>query len=305
MIKRYWTDVVFDSDDNSIMSPVDSEIAEDVSELLDDGIETVEDNGESEEESETEEPEPEVKPKGEEPAEGEEEEEFEETDEAEIEEEVEDGKVDEEEPSELEQAQAQIDKLTELVEKLSGGEVVVEKSKAKEEEKVETPEPKPVTPEAPQELKDVLEGLDFNAAMETKEGFLTFFVKAMTAVQEQTKQQVLSSIPNVVGGYVQRQAVMRDVASEFYKTHPELKRVKRYVGKVANEISANDPSLGIAEVLEKAAEVAKETLNIKSTVESNDRKKKVKPTLPGSKSVKQPKKPVSGLQNDIDDLLND
>jgi hypothetical protein len=193
----------------------------------------------------------------------------------------------------------QVTTLTELVDKLSG--------------------PKESTPTAPVAetttapikvvgLEDIFKDLDFDAVMESKENFMKFMIDTMTVVKEQTKQETLTAIPNVVGSFVQRQAGLRDVAMEFYSKYPELKRVKQYVGHVANEVHAEHPDWNISQVVEEAAKRTKETLNIQAAVEEGEKKETVKPkpSLPGgSTGARTPKAPSTGFQDEINDLITD
>ena len=201
--------------------------------------------------------------------------------------------------SEVETLKKQIETLTTLVDTLSGG--------TKSTTAVETPAVEPVkTPE----LEDLFKDMDFDAVMESKENFIKFFKDAMAVVKEQAKQETLVNLPNVVGDFVQRQTSIRDVATEFYTTYPELKKVKQYVAHVANTVSAEQPEWNISQVLIEAAKRTKETLNLQAVVEDVSIEKtdttKHKPSLPGgTQSSKTPKAPSNGFQDEINDLITD
>jgi hypothetical protein len=213
----------------------------------------------------------------------------------------------------LAQLRAQNEALLKQIEEMSGG--TIPATLAAE---TPTPAPKPevaqpavsVPSVAPQTSKvaEYMAGIDFDDISENKESFVKFIQGVLQAQQVDTTQQVLLSIPGVVGTFVQRQTAFRDVAKEFFTAHPELKRVKRYVANVANEVAANDPNLSVAEVLEKAAELSRETLKISKEVQKNAKKKASTPAgLPGGTNSggRTPAKPSSGLQSEIDDLLTD
>lgn len=200
-------------------------------------------------------------------------------------------------PNEVEALKKQIETLTTLVDTLSGG------------AKSTTPtEPTVVEPLKIPELEDLFKDMDFDSVMESKENFVEFLKGYGAIVKEQTKQETLVNIPNVVGNFVQRQASIRDVATEFYGKYPELKRVKQYVAHVANTISAEQPGWNINQVLEEAAKRSKETLNLQAVVEENEKVEgaKPKPSLPGgTQSSKTPKAPSNGFQDEINDLITD
>lgn len=208
-------------------------------------------------------------------------------------------KVKVEEPvqlSEFEILKKQNETLLAQIEKLSGAAST-------------TPEPVTELPKPPEikKLEDLLgESLDFDKIMESKSEFVSFVLQMSQAIQEQTAQKILTNIPGVVGGFVQRQATLRDVAQNFFGQYPELKSVKRYVGVVANEISAEHADWNISQVLEATASKVKETLGLKAAVVAREKSEVVKPALPGGTGggkakVSQP----TGLQAEIDDFLND
>ena len=201
--------------------------------------------------------------------------------------------------SEVEALKKQIETLTTLVDTMSGTAKVAPTT-------TETPAVEVKIPE----LEDLFKDMDFDSVMESKENFVKFFKDAMAVVKEQTKQETLVNIPNVVGSFVQRQASIRDVATEFYGKYPELKRVKQYVAHVANTVSAEQPEWNISQVLEEAAKRTKETLNLQAIVEDKGKDdsstSKPKPSLPGgTQSSKTPKAPSNGFQDEINDLITD
>ena len=211
--------------------------------------------------------------------------------------------------TDIEAANAKIETLVKLVEKLSGGATTEESAADATAEPVAEPVAEATTIVTP-DLTALMESVDFDKIMETKEDFVKFIFDMSMTIKEQTKQEMLTSIPNVVGSFVNRQTAMRDVAKEFYSKYPELKRVKKYVSSVANEISAAEPDLKLNEVLDKAALSVKETLGIKDAVLDADKvdatKPKPKATLPGgTQGGKKTAAPSTGLQSEIDDIIND
>lgn len=200
---------------------------------------------------------------------------------------------------ELTTLRTQVESLTKIINDLAGG----DKPVAPISEETPTGEAVPVDAT----VEKLLETMDFDQVMDKKESFVKFFLDAMEVVKAETVQQTLLSIPQVVGSVVHRQASLRDVAMTFYTTHPELKPVKQYVGKVATQISAENPEWDIQQVFEETAKKVKDTLNILDVVQKTEKKEvtKPKPALPGVTSVRNPSKPSGGLQSEIDDLIND
>ena len=195
------------------------------------------------------------------------------------------------ESSELESLKKQIETLQGLVNKLSSTREV-EKDPELQFEGTITPK--------------MFEGLDIDSIMESNEKFIEFMVKSMNQVQQASVQQVLTSIPHIVGSFVQRQTSLRDVANEFYTKYPELGKVKQYVGTVANEVAAENPDWEIGRVLEETATRAMNALSIQRGMQSTLKKDtSVRPSLPGGTKTRQAKAPSTALQNEISELLED
>ena len=163
------------------------------------------------------------------------------------------------------------------------------------------------------DLNQIFENLDFDKVMENKENFKEFFLKSMSIVQQDTAQKVMTSMPKIVGSYVQRSAVMKDVAKSFYGKYPELKPVKGYVAKVSDAVAAENPEWEIGKVLEEAAQRTSKALDIVIGVKKEEEKlppgtpkKETTPALPGGgRTPRTPMKPSEGLQSEIDELIDD
>lgn len=192
---------------------------------------------------------------------------------------------------ELETLKSQIGALTALVEKLSGG-----------DKKVEIP-PIPTIGK----LEDFFKDLDFDSAMESKENFIKFMASFAETIQNSTKQDVLTAVPNYMGEYVTKQASLKDIREKFDSDHPNLTPVKRYVGSVAESISTEHPDWTVGQVLDEAAKKSYETLGISQTkVETPSLKTVKKPSLPGGTGGIKVKAPVSGgLMDEINELISD
>lgn len=170
-----------------------------------------------------------------------------------------------------------------------------------------------VEPETPADLNSFVQSVDFDSVMESKESFVNFFTKSMEIVRQQTAQSVMAAVPNYVSEQVQRNTTMQDVANEFYSANPELSPVKGYVANVASEVSTQNPTWDMAQVLTKAAEVAKSTLGLVGQPAGGPVPgvpapivSKPAPVLSGgTRTAKAPLSKKSGLQTEIDDFLID
>lgn len=186
--------------------------------------------------------------------------------------------------SEIDALKGQIDALTKLVNDLSGKDVV---------------EPPKTGPEL--DLDSLIDSVDFDEIMESKEKFMEFFTTALKTVQKSTTDYVSGVVPDVIT----RQTSMQEVAKAFYDANPELVPVKQYVATIANGIAKENPEWQVQQVLEEAAKVSKMALNIQTVVQPQVKSTK-SPTLPGgNRSVRTPPVAKGALQSEIDDLIDD
>lgn len=193
---------------------------------------------------------------------------------------LQDGQV----PSELDTLKVQIESLRGLVTQLSA---------PKEEGKK--------SPELSLNLDDLINGVDFDDIMESKEKFMEFIKQAFQISTQSTTGYVQNFVPDVVTRHVS----MQEVRENFYSTNTDLNAVRPYVAMVASNVAQANPEWGVAEVLEKAAEVARESLGISKVAPSADKSKGKPPVLPGARGVRQTAPQKSSLQNEIDELLED
>lgn len=162
----------------------------------------------------------------------------------------------------------------------------------------------------PADLSEVFKDVDFDAAVDTKEGFMELMGKVVAVVQKQTTDQIMGSLPNAINTTVEHKTSMQKIHDDFYEANPELVGIKKYVGEVANGISTENPEWTVDKVLEESAKQVKTSLGIadlkKPSGGSPDGKKKSgkkKPALPGSKTTRKKTVKKSSLQSEIDEIL--
>ena len=201
--------------------------------------------------------------------------------------------VKKEEPEDLTPLSAPTDEISELkaqIEALKG--VVTQLSSPKESEKK--------SPELSMDLDSLIEKVDFDEIMESREKFMEFFKAAFQIAAQSTSGFVQSVVPDVVT----RQVTMQEVRESFYRENSDLNAVRPYVATTASNVAAANPKWGVAEVLTEAAKVARESLGI-TKVASKVESREKPPVLPGSKGVRTPAPQKSKLQSEIDELLED
>ena len=98
---------------------------------------------------------------------------------------------------------------------------------------------------------------------------------------------------------------MQEIRENFYKENHDLNAVRPYVAMVASNVASANPEMGVAEVLAKAAEVARESLGISKMAPQVLPANVKSPALPGARGVRQQATQKSDLQKQIDELLED
>lgn len=191
----------------------------------------------------------------------------------------------------LAQSPSEIDDLKAQIEALKG--VVTQLSTPKEGEKK--------SPELAMDLDSLINGVDFDEIMESREKFMEFFKNAFQIAAQSTTGYVQSVVPDVVT----RQVSMAEVRESFYRDNQDLNAVRPYVAMVASNVASANPEMGVAEVLAKAAEVARESLGISKVAPTETRPTQKAPALPGARGVRTAPQQKSKLQSEIDDLLED
>lgn len=156
-------------------------------------------------------------------------------------------------------------------------------------------------PELAPDLDTLMAGVDFDEIMESREKFMGFIKDAFQIMTQSTTGYVQSVVPDVVT----RQVTMQEVRENFYKENQDLNAVRPYVAMVASNVAQANPEMGVAEVLTKAAEVARELLGISKIAPQVLPANVKSPALPGARGVRQQATSKSDLQKQIDELLED
>ena len=164
-----------------------------------------------------------------------------------------------------------------------------------------TPKEEKRAPELAPDLDTLIAGVDFDEIMESREKFMGFIKDAFQIMTQSTTGYVQSVVPDVVT----RQVSMAEVRENFYRENSDLNAVRPYVAMVASNVAQANPEWGVAEVLTKAAEVARESLGISKVAPQVPHAEKKSPALPGARGVRQQATQKSDLQKQIDELLED
>lgn len=203
------------------------------------------------------------------------------------------GEVVKEEPEDLTPLSAPPDEISDLKAQIEAlKRVVTQLSSPKESEKK--------SPELSMDLDSLIEKVDFDEIMESREKFMEFFKAAFQIAAQSTSGFVQSVVPDVVT----RQVTMQEVRESFYRENSDLNAVRPYVATIASNVAAANPEWGVAEVLTEAAKVARESLGI-TKIASKIESREKPPVLPGAKGVRTQAPQKSKLQSEIDELLED
>lgn len=186
--------------------------------------------------------------------------------------------------SELELLKSQVESLKGIISQLSG-------SKESDQPKTEL---KP-------DLDSLLEKVDFDGIMESKEQFVGFIKDLVTSVAQNTQDYVQGFVPQTITSHMS----MQQVREQFYQANPELDPVRPYVANIASTVAAEQPEWGLQEVLTEAAKRAKAALNIREVAQPVKEDRGPAPTLPGSKGGRKPTPQKTALQNELDEFMED
>lgn len=195
---------------------------------------------------------------------------------------------------------SQVEKLLAEIERLSGlvPKPIMEVSeKDKKDEKTE------------EVVHDFLKDMDMDDVSSDPAVLNKILLAVAAKVQQQTTEQVLRSIPQVVVSQVQQQTYFKRMADKFYDDNKDLVNVKQVVRACAQQIQQNNPEWEIDKVFSEAAVKTRQTLGLTAPVIGETKKDEIVGDLNdvafakskgGSKSNLRPRR--SSLQTEIDEL---
>jgi len=153
--------------------------------------------------------------------------------------------------------------------------------------KVVSPQPqKQLTPEEQQaqqaedakKAKQILPFLAsneiFDDVMKDKDNFNAL----LTSVVNTAVERSLRLMPQIAGTLYEQRSTLGNAVSSFYKDNADLEPHKKYVGFVANEVSAQHPDWGLSQILQETEKEVRTRLKVPRTVT---------PTIPGQPAPQQ------------------
>lgn len=204
-----------------------------------------------------------------------------------------DGEISSKEVSQVEKLLAEIERLSGLVPK-----PVTEVSEEdKKDEKAE------------EVVHDFLKDLDMDDVSSDPAVLNKILLAVAAKVQQQTTEQVLRSIPQVVVSQVQQQTYFKRMSDKFYDDNKDLVNVKQVVRACAQQIQQSNPEWEIDKVFSEAAVKTRQTLGLTAPVIGETKEVETIGDLDdaafakskgGSKSNLKLKR--SSLQTEIDEL---
>lgn len=221
-------------------------------------------------------PEPEEQPDEAEEPEGSEQQESTETPEEREEPEAE-GQEEQEEQGEQEEPSKDevIKQLREEVNRLSQGE-----PEAGQREQPEREEPEGEQREEPEEQTLEFEGQEFvteeefDEIIQDRNKLNEVLNKVAFQSAKAAREAVLRQVPEVVSKTTNRQMSVRQAVQNFYQENPDLQEYGSYVGHIANRIKAENPDLGMNDILSKAGQEARSKLNIQKKAKEQEEERR-------------------------------
>jgi len=156
---------------------------------------------------------------------------------------------------------AQIKKLQEEINRLSNPQQSQENQQNEETGEAES---------KPAEEFDPFMGYEFDSIVEDQSTFSDWASKMFQKAKSQAKEEVLTSLPETVNGYINQQLQVRESVNDFYRNNPELSENKNYVSRLANEVAGEHPDWEFPQVLEETARKARETLGLKQQAKAQE-----------------------------------
>lgn len=137
--------------------------------------------------------------------------------------------------------------------------------------------------------------------------------EVLKRVHVKAVESTMKAIPQIIDNVVRNQVIVYSKAADFFRRNPALRQYSQFVSKVANDVSAKDPTLTLDDIFgndEKEGKLAAETktrLAIKDkTVKKEENKERERPAFVkgGGARIKADVKPVlQGIEREIADLL--
>jgi len=163
-------------------------------------------------------------------------------------------------------------------------------------------------PQTPGELMNFLENTSIDDLLEDPTKFnavLNQVSKRSTdAAVQSAVRHVLSSVPELVMGYITRHSAMNRMVDDFYRENVDLVDVKQTVAAVANDVHAKNPGLSVEQVFKQSAEATRKLLGLKKQALSAAKRKPAKPAFAKSGGARRPTAAVTAVQQEINDLLS-
>lgn len=133
----------------------------------------------------------------------------------------------------------------------------------------------------------------------------TVYAAAIEQANKSAYERMLTSIPEIITGHINRNAIVSNMVKEFYDNNPDLVSVKRTVGAIANDIHAQDPGKTLEEVFDAAAKQTRKVLGLKIPKTKAEKSKNLdNPGFVGKRSGGRViKKTKQTTQDEIADLF--
>lgn len=120
------------------------------------------------------------------------------------------------------------------------------------------------------------------------------------------KEDMLSSVPDIVSKQVARQSTIDRMVDDFYKRNEDLRQYRSYVGTVANQIQAKNPDLGIQKLFEETEREVRDRLNItkRSQEKHTAEKPEEDPSFAKAPGAREEKESIPPTQKEINEMIN-
>lgn len=165
--------------------------------------------------------------------------------------------------------------------------------------------------EAKEEIEEIVTSFigddeDLDEIISDKGKLNALLLKVQTATQASTTKDILTKIPQIIVSQVQKQKVINDAVEEFYAENEDLKIVKRTVGKVANEVAADNPEWTLDKVFKETGKRTRKLLGMKEDAIAKKKTPKRRPALPkgsGKGRGRVTQDSLTGVEKEVQELV--
>jgi hypothetical protein len=153
------------------------------------------------------------------------------------------------------------------------------------------------------DINDLVSAEDYQAAIDSHEGFNKVMGKVATAAANKAVQHMFKTLPQLVDNNVTRKVVLQNSISQFLNANRDLVPHRKFMAYTFDELMAQNPGMSPIAVIETMlGPETRKRLGIKSGSKLPVRSGKQANVAPGSTGREAVRKPISTIASEIDKM---